>query len=171
MCIRDRGGGCCWSDGHVVELVLKFKDHTLGRLLADAGDAGKGGVVRGADSRDQTGGVDTAEHGDRQLGADSGDGQQLLEHPLLLRLREAEEGDLVFAHMGVDVQARLGALGRERGERGDADGGLVADAGALDDGLVGRLREQTATQKSNHSGDCTCPRAWAAWIDSPRTAG
>ncbi len=61
-----------------------------------------------------------------------------------------EQGDLVLAHVGVDVQARLGALGRERGKRRDGDGGVVADAAAIDDGPVGRLHQQPAAQESNH---------------------
>ncbi len=149
------GGGCGGRGGHVVELVFEFEDDALGGLFADAGDAGEGGVVGGADGGDEAVGVDAAEHGDGELGADAGDGEEFLEEALLLRLGEAEEGDLVLADVGVDVQAGLGAFGRERGEGGDADGGVVADAGALDDGLVGRFGEQAAAEESDHSADCT----------------
>ena len=71
-------GGCRGSDGHVVELILKFKNHTLGSLLSNTLDPGEGGVVGGADGRDQPVSVDAAEHGDSELRADAGDGEQLL---------------------------------------------------------------------------------------------
>jgi len=54
-----------------------------------------------------------------------------------LGLGEAEEGDLVFADVGVDVQGGLCAVGGESREGGDADTYVVADTGAFEDGLVG----------------------------------
>ena len=43
---------------------------------------------------------------------------------------EAEEGDLVFADVGVNVERGFGVLGGEVGEGGDGDGDVVADAGS-----------------------------------------
>jgi hypothetical protein len=95
-------------------------------------------------------GIDPAEHRNRQLRPDAGDGQQLLKQPLLVRLGETEQRDLVLAHMGVDMQARLGALRRQRGKGRHADGGVVANAATLDDGAVRRLHQQPSAQESNH---------------------
>ena len=50
-----------------------------------------------------------------------------------------QEGDLVFADVGVDLEAGFGALGGQVGEGGDGDGDVVSDAGALEGGLVGDL--------------------------------
>ena len=93
--VRASGGG---GDGYgeVVELVLQFEYDALGRFLADAGDAGEGGVVAGTNGGDEAIGADAAQDGDGELGADAADGEELLEEAFFLGLREAEEGDLVF---------------------------------------------------------------------------
>ena len=109
------GSGDC--DGEVVELVLEFEDDALGGLLADAGDAGEGGVVAGTDGGDEAVGADAAQDGDGELGADAADGEELFEEALLLGLGEAEEGELVFADVGVDVERGLGAFAREARRR------------------------------------------------------
>ena len=45
------GGGDGY--GEVVEFVFEFEDYALGGFFADAGDAGEGGVVAGADGGDE----------------------------------------------------------------------------------------------------------------------
>jgi hypothetical protein len=140
------GVGC----GHIVELVLELEDDALGGLFADAGDAGEHAEVVGADGADEALGGDAGEDGDGELGADAGDGDKLFEEALLLRGGEAEEGDLVFADVGVDVEGGLGAFGWEFGEGGDGDVDVVAYAGAVDDGLVGRFGEELAAEVSDH---------------------
>ena len=94
------------ADGEVVELVLEFEDDALGGLLADAGDAGEGGVVAGTNGSDETVGTDAAQDCDGELGADAADGEEFFEEAFLLSLGEAEERDLVFADVGVNVQRR-----------------------------------------------------------------
>ena len=131
------GGGD--RGGKVVEFVFQFEDYALGGFFADAGDAGKGGVISGTDGSDEAAGVDAAEDGDGQLGANAGDGEELFEESLLLSFGESEERDLVLADVGVDVKRGLSALVGQRGEGGYADSDVVAYASALEDGLVGRL--------------------------------
>jgi hypothetical protein len=143
-----RGGG----GGEVVELVLEFEDDALGGFFADAGDAGESGVVAGADGGDEAGGVDAGEDGDGELGADAGDGEELFEEAFFGELDEAEEGDLVFADVGVDVEAGFGAHGREGGVGGDGDDDVIADAGALDRDLVGGFGEDRSAEVGDHQG-------------------
>ncbi len=66
-------------------------------------------------------------------------------------LGEAEEGDLVLADVGVDVEGGLGTVGWEGGEGGDADGDVVANASAFDDGLVGGLGEEASAEVGDHA--------------------
>ncbi|MCU1248659.1 MAG: hypothetical protein JWQ49_1688 [Edaphobacter sp.] len=141
------GDGC----GEVVELVLQLKNDALRGFLADAGDAGEGGVVAGTDGGDEAIRADAAQDGDGELGADAADGEELLEEAFFLGLGEAEESDLVFADVGVDVQVGFGALAGECGESGDTDGDVVANAGALDDSLVRSFGEETSAEVSNHA--------------------
>ncbi len=143
---RSRNG-----DGEVVELVLEFENDTFGCLFADAGDAGERGVVTRADSGDESTGVDAAENRDGQLGPDAGDGKEFFEETLLLSFGEAEEGDLVFADVGVDVKRSFSAFAGKSGEGGDADGDVVAYASTLDDGLVRGFGEKTSAEMSNHA--------------------
>jgi hypothetical protein len=158
------GGGD--GDGQIVEFVFEFEDYALGGFFADAGDAGKGGVVTGADGGDEAVGGDAAEDRDGELGADAADGEKLFEEAFFLGFGEAEEGDLVFADVGVDVQDGFGAFGGECGEGGDADGDVVADTGTFEDGLIGGLREEASAEVGDHAcGDCSLRGlAWAGWI-------
>jgi hypothetical protein len=59
------------GDGEVIEFVFEFEDDTLGGLLADAGNTGKGGVVTGADGGNKAIGTDATEDRDGELGADT----------------------------------------------------------------------------------------------------
>jgi hypothetical protein len=78
-----------------------------------------------------------AQHLDGQLGADAAHRDQPLKETLLFALEKAEERNLVFADLGVNVQRGLGAQRGQRRKRGHGDGDVVADAGRLDDGLAG----------------------------------
>ena len=145
------GGTAMWASGgggdgygEVVEFVFELEDDSLGGLLADSGDAGEGGVVAGANGSDEAAGVDAAQDGDGEFGADAGDGEEFFEEAFFLNLGEAEERELVFADVGVDVKGRFGTLAGKRGKGGDADGDVIADAGALDDGLVGSFGEEAS---------------------------
>src|SRR5271154_1691939 len=97
---------------------------------------GEGGVVLRADGGDGALGVESAEDGHGQFGADSGDGDQALEEALLVAIEEAVEGEDVFADLGVNVEGDFGAFGGERGEGRDADDDVVADTSGFDDGLA-----------------------------------
>lgn len=136
------GGGDGY--GQVVELVFEFEDDTLGGLLADAWDAGEGGVIARANGGNEAVGADAAEDCDCQLGSDAADGEEFFEEAFLLRLGEAKEGKLIFTYVGVDVERGFGAFTGEGGEGGDADGDVVTYAGALDDGLVGGFGEEAS---------------------------
>lgn len=96
-------------------------------------------MIAGADGGDETTGVDAAEDRDGQFGADAGDGEELFKEALLLSFGEAEEGNLVFADVGVDMERGFGAFAGQSGEGGYADGDVVAYARAFEDGLIGRL--------------------------------
>jgi len=145
------GGGGGEGGGEVVELVFEFEDDALGGFFSDAGDAGEGGVVAGTDGGDEAVGADAAEDGDGELGADAGDGEEFFEEAFLPGLGETEEGELVFADVGVDVEGGFGTFGGEGGEGGDADGYVVANAGALEDGLVRGFREEASAEVGNHA--------------------
>jgi hypothetical protein len=154
--VVEASGGGGDGYGEVVELVFEFEDDALGGFFADSGDASEGGMVAGADGGDESVARDAAEDRDGELGADAADGEELFEEALFLGLGEAEESDLVFANVGVDVQDGFGAFGGEGGEGGDADGDVVADAGAFEDGLIGGLREEASAEVGDHaSGDCS----------------
>src|SRR5277367_3431773 len=111
---------------------------------------GEGGVVLGADSGDGALGVESAEDGHGELGADSGDGDEALEEALLVAVDEAVEGEEVFAHLGVDVEGNFGPFGGKRGEGGDADDDVVANASGFDDGLAGLFREEASAKVGDH---------------------
>jgi len=99
------------------------------------------GVVSCADGVDQTRAVDATEHRNGQLRTNSADGQQLFEEAFLVQISEAEQGQLVLSNVGEDVQAHLCTFGRKAAEGRHTDRDVVADARALDDGSVGRLRK------------------------------
>ena len=142
-----RGGG---GRGEVVELVFEFDDEALGEFFAYAGDAGEAGVVLRADGGYGALGAEAAEHFDGEFWADAGDGDEALEEALLVEVEEAEEGDGVFTDLGVDVEGDLRAFCRERGEGGDADGDVITDTGAFDDGLAWLLDDEDAAEVSDH---------------------
>ena len=95
-------------------------------------------------------GREPAEHLDGQLGADAADRDEPLEEPLLFAVEKAEQGNLVVAHLGVNVQRRLGAYRGQCRKGGHGDGDVVADAGSLDDGLAGLFEDELAAQVSDH---------------------
>ena len=136
--------------GEVVELVFEFDDEALGELFAYAGDADELGVVLAADGLDGAVGGEAAEDFDGELGTDAADGDEALEEALLLAVEEAKEGDLVFADLGVDVERGFRADAGERGEGGDGDDDVIADAGGFNDGLAGFLEDELAAEVSDH---------------------
>jgi hypothetical protein len=91
-----------------------------------------------------------AQHFDGELGPHAAHGDQALEEPLFVTLQKSEEGDLVVAHLGVNVQRGLGAHRGQRRERGNGDGDVVADAAGLDNGLAGLLEDEFAAKVSDH---------------------
>ena len=93
-------------------------------------------MVAGTDGGDEAVGADAAQDCDSELGADAADGQEFFEETFFLRFGEAEEGDLVFADVSMDVQIDFASFAGKRGEGSYADGDVVSHAGALDDGLV-----------------------------------
>ncbi len=148
--VRARGRGGGGEALQVLELVFEFEDDAFGGFLADAGNLYQRGMVATADGGDEALRGDAAEDGDGELGTDTGDGNQALEETLFIELGEAEECKLVFGDLGEDVQAGFVAFAREGGEGGDGDGDVVANAGALDDGLVRRLGDEDAAEGSDH---------------------
>ena len=143
-------GGWRGGDSKVVELVFEFDYEALGELFANAGDADELGVVLSANGLDGALGGEAAEYLDGQFGADAADGDEALEEALFLAIEEAEEGDLVFADLGVDVEGGFCADAGEGGEGGDGDDDVVAYAGGFDDGLAGFFEDELAAEVSDH---------------------
>jgi len=139
------------GDGEVIEFVFEFENDAFGGLLADARDAGEGGVVARANGGDEAIGTDAAQDSDRKLGADAGDGEEFFEEALFLGLREAEEGKLVFADMCVDVEGDCAAFVRKGRVGGYADGYVVTYSGAFDDGLARGFGEKASAKMGDHA--------------------
>ena len=68
-------------------------------------------------------------------------------------LSEPEQRDRRLRGRACGCAAALPARVRQRGEGGDRDGDVIADAAGLDDGLVRMLFEQRAAQMSDHGGE------------------
>ena len=112
-----RGGGAAGrgsgrGGGEVVQFFFELDGEALGETLADAGDAGEGGVVLGADGGDGLGGGEAAEDGEGEARADAGDGDEALKEAFFAEVEEAVEGEGVFADLGVDVEAGYSAGAR-----------------------------------------------------------
>jgi hypothetical protein len=146
------GSGSGDGDCEVVQLVFEFEHNALGSLLTNPRNPRQCSVVAGADGRDEAVAADAAEDSDGELGADAADGEQLLKEPSFLGFGEAEQRDLVFANVRVNVQRGLSALRRKRRKRSDGDGHVVAHARAFEDGLIGGLREEASAEVSDHAG-------------------
>ncbi len=138
-------------DSEVVELVFEFDDEALGQFFAYAGNARELRVILRADGLHGAIAGEAAEHFDGELGSDAADGDQPLEEALLFALEKTEEGDLIFADLGVDVQRGFRADRRQRRKGGHGDGDVVADASGFNDGLAGLFVDQLAAQVSDHS--------------------
>src|SRR5262249_10810124 len=83
-------------------LVLELGDDALGDLGADAGGTRDHRLVAHGDRGGELGGPQRAEHRQRDLGADALHGLQETE-PFALKVgEEAEQPDLILAHMGLD---------------------------------------------------------------------
>jgi hypothetical protein len=145
-----RGWGGAAGGGYGNHLVAQFEDHAFGGLLAHSRDAYKlfdGAVAKGVD---KVGSGEAGENGDGQFGADAGYADELLEHSLFVLGEEAEEGEGVFADVGVDTEAHFGTYVGKAGVGGDGDREIVADASGFHNGLVGVLFEERSTNVSNH---------------------
>jgi len=65
-------------------------------------------------------------------------------------MQKSVKRDQVFAYVRMNVQRHFSADGGKIGKRRHADGHVVADAGRLDDGLVGMLGQQLSAEMGNH---------------------
>ena len=87
-------------------LVLQLGDDALGDLRPDAGRARHRRLVAHRNRLGELGGPERAEHGERDLGADALHGLQQPK-PFALEVGgEAEQLDLVLAHISLDRQRR-----------------------------------------------------------------
>ena len=139
-----------WRDGEVVQLVFQLHDKAFGELFAHAGNARQLRMILRADGLHRALGREAAEDLDGQLRAYSADGDEPLEEAFLFAIEKAEEGDLVFAHLRVDVQRSLRAHARQRGKRRHGDDHVVSNAGGLDDGLARFFVNQLAAKMRDH---------------------
>src|SRR5947209_1830517 len=150
-------GGLGQLGGELAHLVLELQHHALGGLLAHAGDGGEAADVAGGDGAQQVVRRHAGERHPRQARADAGDGDQPLEEELLPLGPEAEQGDAVLAHVGVDEEADglvAPLLDLVPGREGDVD--LVAHAVDVEQPPPGCGLQQLALEVADHGqGDCT----------------
>ncbi len=142
------GGGA--SGGNGDHFVAEFENHAFGGFLSYTGDADElfDGAV--AESVDEIWRGETGKDGNGEFGADSGDADELLEHGLFILGEEAEEGERVFAHVGVDAEANLCADVGQACVGGNGNGEVVTDAACLHNRLGRVFFEERATDESNH---------------------
>src|ERR1035441_2490292 len=140
----------CGGDRKIVELIFKFNHQPLSQLFAHARYAGQLSMILSANGLDRPLRREPAEHFDRELGTHTADRDQPPKQPLLFAIEKAEQGDLIFADLGVDVKRYFCAHHRQRCEGGHGDRDVVSHPGSLDDGLAGLLVDQLAAQMSNH---------------------
>src|SRR4029453_13080702 len=98
---------------------------------------------------------------DRELGADAGHADELLEERLLARGQEAEEGERVLADVGVGEERGVRAGIAEAVESGERDGHTVADPAHVDHHLLRLLAEDPPAELGDQDGIPAVARVWA----------
>ena len=131
------------------DLLLQLEHDPLGRLLADPGDRLEAGVVLERDRAAQLRRGRAGDDGERDLGADPADREQLHEELALRRVDEAVELQRVLAHvqegLDRDLSPALGAAQHAR-RRGDE----VADAVDVEQEAVGAPARGRAAEPGDH---------------------
>src|SRR6185503_9563172 len=158
---RARSDGRRFGRGKVLHLVLELDHQALGRLLADAGDAGQAGDVARTERRDELGRLDAGQHRDRELRPDARDRDQPLEERLLDGRQEAEERERVLAHVRVGEQRDLGAGLADAVAGAERDRDAVADAADVDHRLLRPLAQQPAVDLRDQRSAPTAVRRQA----------
>src|SRR5579859_8063141 len=87
---------------------------------------------------------------DGQLGAYAADGDESFKETLLIAIEKAEEGNLIFADLRVDVEGGFRTDARERGEGRHGDDDVVPHACGFDDGLARLFMNQFAAKMRDH---------------------
>src|SRR6185437_9428218 len=124
-----RGGGS-WALFSVRarrNLVPQLQYHTLGSLLADAGDGREPRIIAGTEGASQ----------------------------LLRSGCEPKEMDGILPHVGENVQRHLAAGVRKLGIGADRNLHFITDAMHVDDHAGGMAGKQRATKMGNHAGSAS----------------
>src|SRR5581483_12185257 len=143
------------------DLLLQLEHDALRRLLADPGDRLEPGRVLEHDRALQLAGARAGDDRERDLRADPGHREQLLEQLSLGRVGEAVQLERVLADMRVDLEHDLAVtLGpAERGRRG---GDEVADAVDVEHDPVRAPRDRRPAQAGDHDATLSIGGA-SAW--------
>src|SRR6516164_9327027 len=152
--VLDRAGEADhrWIEiGERRRLVLQFRHDTLGHLRTDAGRARDHGLVAHGNGGREIGRLERAEHGERDLGTHTLHGLQQTEPFALDVGAEAEQPDLILAHVGFDRQR--GGLPDTRQLLQRARGALheVADAVDVEDDEILAVAIDDALELADHA--------------------
>src|SRR5215813_13045624 len=156
-------------------LVLEFRHDALGDLRADAGRARDHGLVAHGDGGGEIGGLERAEHGERDLGTHALHGLQQTEPFALDVGAEAEQSDLILAHVCFDRQRGGLAYARQFLQR--ARGALheVADAVDVEDDEILAVTVDDALELADHAraylADATAASKAPAKTSAARSMG
>ena len=151
------------------KLFLEFEHEAFGGLAAHSWDPHQARNVTGAQGVDEIGRLHAGEDGDRELGADSGDADQLLEEVVFHLGEEAEEGERILANVRVDAQASFRTLVREAIEGRHRDEHPVPDAAGIQDHFLRILANDTAVELGDHEAGMADLKS-AAWQSATASA-
>src|SRR6516164_3036191 len=151
-------------------LVLQFRHDALGHLRTDARRARDHGPVAHGDGGCEIGGLERAEHGERDLGTHTLHGLQQTE-PFALNVgAEAEQLDLILAHVRFDREH--GGLADARQFLQRARGALhqVANAVDVEDDEVLAITVDDALELADHARAYLADAAVAGKAPAKRSA-
>ena len=129
---------------------------------SDAGRARHHGLVAQRNGGGEIGGLERAEHGQRDLGADALHGLQQAEPFALDVGQEAEQPDLVLAHMGLDRQRRALAGAGQLLQRARGAVHEIADAVDVEDDEILAVAVDHALELADHASAYLAATATAA---------
>src|SRR6516164_3643021 len=132
-------------------LVLQFRHDALGHLRTDAGRARDHGPVAHGDGGREIGGLERAEHGERNLGTDALHGLQQTE-PLALDVgAKPKQPDLILTHIRLDRERDRLADARQFLQRARGALHQVADAIDVEDDEILAVTIDDALELADHA--------------------
>src|SRR5215213_4061733 len=150
------------------DLLAQLDDDPLGRALADAGNRLEALGVACGDRPEELARRPAREDRDRDLRAHAGDGREAEEQVAFLLGGEAIQRDRVVAQDEVRVQGRLLAPGRDGLQGLGGHGEPVADAGGVDDHMVGTAHQHLSCDRGDQvaAPPARCPSGAARSRDT-----